>query len=47
MDDCSWERDSNLAGANDLVIDYERRLQAEASGTASVMMLCVGERAER
>jgi hypothetical protein len=45
-DDCSWERDTNLAGANDLVIDYERRLQAEESGHPSVMMLCLGERVE-
>ena len=43
MDDCSWERDTNLAGAMDLVVDYERRLQAEES----VMMLCLGERVQQ
>ena len=42
-DDCSWERDTNLAGAMDLVMDYERRLLAEDSGRPSVMMLCLGE----
>jgi hypothetical protein len=46
-DDCSWERDTNLAGAMDLVVDYERRLLAENSGHPSVMMLCLGERVER
>jgi hypothetical protein len=40
-DDCSWERDINLAGARDLVVDYERRLLAEDSGRPSVMLLCV------
>jgi hypothetical protein len=44
MDDCSWERESNLVGARSLVTDYERRLQAGESGHPSVMMLCVGER---
>jgi hypothetical protein len=43
MDDCSWERDSSLDGAKELVIDYERRLLAEESGRPSVMLLCVGE----
>ena len=43
VDDCSWEREANLAGAIDLVVDYERRLQAEASGHPSAMLLCVGE----
>lgn len=47
MDDCSWERDTNLAGAMDLVVDFERRLQAEESGHPSVMMLCLGERVEQ
>jgi hypothetical protein len=47
IDDCSWERDTNLAGAMDLVVDYERRLLAEDSGHPSVMMLCLGERVER
>jgi hypothetical protein len=47
MDDCSWERDTNLAGAMDLVVDYERRLQAEESGHPSVMMLCLGERVKQ
>ena len=28
VDDCSWERDVNLAGAQDLVTDYERRHRA-------------------
>jgi hypothetical protein len=47
MDDCSWERDTNLAGAMDLVVDYERRLQTEGSGHPSVMVLCLGERVEQ
>ena len=47
MDDCSWERDENVAGAANLVLDYERRLQAENSGKASVMMLCLGERVQQ
>ena len=46
MDDCSWERDTNLAGAQELVVDYERRLLAEGSENPSVMLLCVGERVE-
>jgi hypothetical protein len=41
MDDCSWERTVNLAGAADLILDYERRLEAETHGHLSVMMLCV------
>jgi hypothetical protein len=44
MDDCSWEPAVNLAGAPDLVVDYERRLAAEATGCPSVMMLGVGTR---
>jgi Chromo (CHRromatin Organisation MOdifier) domain len=47
MDDCSWERDSQLDGAQELVVDYERRLLAENSGDPSVMLLCVGERMGR
>jgi transposase InsO family protein len=43
MEDCSWERDANLAGAMDLVMDYERRLQADETGHPSVMVLCLGE----
>ena len=39
MDDCSWERAANLGGAQDLVLDYERRLEAEAKGRPSVMMV--------
>ena len=40
MDDCSWEKAANLANAQDLVADYERRLQAaELKGAASVMMV--------
>jgi hypothetical protein len=46
VDDCSWERDSNVSGAQELVIDYERRVLAEESGNPSVMLLCVGERSE-
>ena len=42
MDECSWERAANLAGAQDVVVDYERRLAAEDSGRPSVMALCVG-----
>jgi hypothetical protein len=42
MDDCSWERTANLGGAADLIVDYERRLEAETRGRPSVMMLCVG-----
>lgn len=44
MDDCSWERESSLSGAQELVLDYERRLVAENSGRPSVMLLCAGER---
>ena len=39
--------DVNVAGAADLVLDYERRLQAEDSGKPSVMMLCLGERVQQ
>ena len=39
MDDCSWETTCSLAGAQDLVLDYERRLQAESTGRPSVMMV--------
>ena len=42
LDDCSWERTTNLEGSADLVLDYERRLEAETMGHSSVMMLCVG-----
>jgi hypothetical protein len=45
MDDCSWEPAANVAAAPDLLIDYERRLEAEVSGHSSVMMLCVRGRA--
>ena len=40
-DECSWERVANLEGAMDLVVDYERRLEAESTGRPSVMMLVV------
>jgi hypothetical protein len=46
MDESSWERDANMTGAKDLVIDYERRLQTEESGNSSAMMLCLGERVD-
>ena len=43
MDDCSWERAVNLAGAADIVLDDERRLEAEETGRPSVMVLwCEG-----
>jgi hypothetical protein len=41
MDDCSWEPIANLAGATDLIVDYERGLEAEVSGRLSVMMVCL------
>ena len=41
-DDASWQREANLEGAQDLVLDYERRLQAEVSQKPSAMMLWVG-----
>jgi len=41
MDDCSWEPAANLVAAPDLLVDYERRLEAEVNGHSSVMMLCV------
>jgi hypothetical protein len=41
MDECSWEPAGNLAAAPDLLVDYERKLEAEASGDLSVMLLCV------
>ena len=48
---CScWKRDSilRLAGAQQLIFDYERRLLAEERGNLSVSrVLCVGERVER
>ena len=47
MDDCSWERESNLSGAQELVTDYERRQLAEERGQSLVMLLCVGEGMER
>jgi hypothetical protein len=40
MDSCSWEPAANVAGAADLVNDYERRLLAEDDGRRSVMLLC-------
>ena len=40
MDDCSWQTAADLANAQDLVADYERRLQtAELKGATSVMMV--------
>ena len=43
MEECSWEPAEGLAGAYDLVRDYERRLAAETRRYASVMMLCLTE----
>ena len=40
VDDCSWERESNLAGAVDLIIDYERRQDADAAGHPSRCQRC-------
>jgi hypothetical protein len=40
-DECSWEPVANLEGAMDLVVDYERRLEAESTGRPSVMMVVV------
>ncbi len=40
MDDCSWQTAADLANAQDLVADYERRQQTEElRGAASVMMV--------
>ena len=43
MDDCSWEREDNLAGAMELVADYERKLRSEGN-RPSVMVLWLGEK---
>jgi hypothetical protein len=39
LDDMSWVKAADLSGAPDLVNDYERKLVAESTGKASVMML--------
>ena len=41
-EDCSWEKAANVAKAQELVDDYERRAAAEVKRVASVMMLTVG-----